>query len=108
MSDQFVTWLPCEQFEVHHGPPGGVSWTSDGGVYIFAGLDNQRFWVPFYVGRAESLERRLTGHERWAEAERRGATHIHAKVVRQADIRSRLEIDLIQRFDPQMNIQHTP
>lgn len=44
-------------------------------VYIFARLEGATY-VPLYIGRADVLSRRLTGHERKAEAIRRGATFL--------------------------------
>src|SRR4051794_3328766 len=50
-------------------------WTCPAGVnavYVFAALRGSTY-VPVYIGRAEILSRRLTGHERRQEAIRHGA-----------------------------------
>ena len=75
------------------------------GIYIFAGLNQKNLWVPLYVGQAASLSNRLSGHEKWPQAVRLGATHIHAMAVqRQAD-RDHVEEHLIKRWQPTLNSQ---
>lgn len=81
-----------------------VSWKDIPGIYIFAGLDQLNRWVPLYIGQASSLSDRLSGHERWAEAVRRGATHIHAKVVNVQRERDIIEQQLISTFQPPLNV----
>ena len=82
-----------------------TSWNDASGVYIFAGKNSSGRWVAYYVGQAKSFKDRLTNHERWAEAKRLGATHIHAKsVARQAD-RGSIESQLIATYRPPLNTQ---
>ena len=61
--------------------------------------------VPLYVGQAESLAERLPTHERWPEAMRLGATHVHARVVLEAAMRDSIESQLIRSFQPRLNVQ---
>ena len=77
------------------------------GVYIFCFVDPQRnVWKPVYVGQADSIRDRLANHDRWDEARRLGATHIHAKAVSHEGSRLLIERELIQRFQPELNVQH--
>lgn len=96
-----INWASHE-FEVHSP---SVSWHDVPGIYIFAGLNQASKWVPLYIGQASSLSDRLTGHERWAEAVRRGATHIHAMVVNYQRDRDIIEQMLIRAFQPPLNVQ---
>ena len=96
-----VTWLSYE-FTVY---PHGSTWNAVGGVYIFAGITPQNQWRAYYIGQAESFQERILDHERWAEAARLGATHVHARAVPQAATRASIEAELIQRFQPPLNSQ---
>lgn len=95
------TWLSYE-FTVY---PANAEWNAVGGVYIFTGLTPQNQWRPYYMGQAESFQDRLPNHERWAEAARLGATHVHVRVVQQEATRQAVEQELIQRFQPPLNSQ---
>src|SRR4051812_33085402 len=94
------TWLDRE-FHVHQH---GAAWNDVPGIYIFCGVTAQNQWSPLYIGQAESLAGRLPSHERWQEATRLGATHVHAIVVPQAETRDALEAQLIQTYQPRLNI----
>jgi excinuclease UvrABC nuclease subunit len=82
-----------------------ASFNNVGGIYIFAGVNQANQWVPHYIGQASSLAERLSDRERWPEAQRLGATHIHAKVVQQQRDRDTLEALLIQMYQPSLNTQ---
>jgi hypothetical protein len=83
-----------------------TNWNQAAGVYIFAYPTDQTSWRALYVGQADDFSSRLPSHERWNEAVRLGATHIHALVVPLAANRDRLEKMLIQNLQPRMNVQH--
>lgn len=88
-----------------HAP--STEYVDKGGNYGFAKqLPNGNF-VPLYFGQGDSLKTRLSGHERWPEAVRLGATHVMSHTT-PAGEKARLaeERDLIQRWDPPMNKQH--
>lgn len=85
--------------------PPAASWKDIPGIYIFSGLNHANKWVPLYIGQASSLSDRLSGHERWAEAARRGATHIHAMAVKLQRDRDIIEQQLIHTFQPPLNMQ---
>lgn len=82
-----------------------TSWNDVGGVYIFTGKNTQGQWVPLYIGKADSFQSRLSSHERWDEAARAGATHIHAMTVSQVATRETIEAELIRMFQPTLNTQ---
>ena len=84
-----------------------TDWNAVPGLYIFA-KRTILGWKALYVGQAESLADRLPNHERWLEAVRLGATHIHARREHRAMTRSLIERSLIQELRPQMNVQLKP
>ncbi len=80
-------------------------WNDVSGLYIFTYITAVH-WYPLYVGQADSFKTRLSSHERWDEAVRKGATHVHALAVPQHLIRDLWEGMLIQNLQPPMNVQH--
>lgn len=82
-----------------------TTWNNIGGLYIFCGLNSQNRWVPYYIGQTDSFQNRLPSHDRWEEARRLGATHVHAMVERQEANRLAIEKELIQAFQPKLNQQ---
>ncbi len=96
-----VAWLDRE-FEVFKMEG---AWRDVAGVYIFTGLNRDGLWTPIYVGETVSFSDRMPGHERWAEAVRYGATHVHAVVVAHEAIRRDLERRLIAGWQPPLNTQ---
>ena len=96
-----VTWADAD-FGVYKP---NTNWNDQPGVYIFAYRTMNNTWYGLYVGQADSFKGRLPGHERWAEAVRRGATHIHARVETNPDIREMLEEVLLAQYPFPMNVQ---
>lgn len=94
-------WL-IHEFSVHDHD---TDWNEVAGVYIFAGVNSEGKWSPLYIGQAESLAARLPTHERWLEAVRLGATHVHAMTVTNAALRVEIESNLIQSYQPRLNVQ---
>lgn len=77
------------------------------GNYAFVKqLPNGNF-VPLYFGEAEVLNVRVPNHDRWDDAKRHGITHVMGHTT-PAGEQARLdeERDLIQQWNPPMNIQH--
>ncbi|MBL8548543.1 MAG: hypothetical protein JNJ73_01055 [Hyphomonadaceae bacterium] len=73
-------------------------------VYAFArSVPGASGWAPVFLSRTANLSRRLAGHERWAEAQAVGATHIlvHQRALR--DVREFVEADLLESMRPVMN-----
>lgn len=88
--------------------PTQTNWNDVPGVYIFAGMSTDgRWWRAKYVGRTSSFSTRLgvgnNNHERWKEAIRKGATHVHARVVHNEMERRSLESMLIETYNPPLN-----
>ena len=82
------------------------TWNDVPDVYIFAGLNSMRTWQAKYIGQTKSFRNRMPpNHARWNEAQRMGATHIHAKVVHSASSRLDLEQLLINAYRPPLNGQ---
>jgi excinuclease UvrABC nuclease subunit len=100
MADR-INWL-THSFSINDP---GASWKEVAGVYIFAGINQANQWVPLYIGQASSLAARLATHERWSEAKRLGATHIHARAVAKQSDRDAIERALIEAFQPHLNSQ---
>jgi excinuclease UvrABC nuclease subunit len=78
-------------------------WNDLPGVYIFAGVNGNNQWQALYVGQASSFAQRMSGHERWVEARRAGATRVHALVCKQQSERDSLEQALIRTYSPRLN-----
>lgn len=97
-----VTWLNLA-FEVYEGVPGN-HWHDVPGIYIFARLDHDG-WRAIYIGETGSLATRLPGHERGEEALLAGATHVHARVEREAETRVARQNALIANYQPELNDQ---
>lgn len=79
------------------------NWRDVGGIYIFTGLTAEKKWRPFYIGQTDNFQKRIPNHERWDEAVRLGATHVHARTVSAAATRDAIEAELIQAFRPHLN-----
>ena len=79
----------------------------EGGNYMFVRQLPNGNWLPVYIGVADSLRSRLPTHEQLAEAQRLGATHVMTH-TNPAGSQARLdeERDLIQKWNPALNIQH--
>lgn len=90
------------QFEAYGRNEG---WNDVPGLYIFSYLKGGS-WYAVYVGQASSFRERLPNHERLNEAIQKGATHIHATVVREQPRRDALEQMLISHLQPPLNTQH--
>ena len=84
--------------------PAGVN-----AVYVFAGLQAS-IYVPVYIGRAEILSRRLTGHDRRHEAICYGARFLLIHTPAPLDPISYIEAErrLIQQYAPVLNEQFNP
>ena len=82
-----------------------ADWKDIGGVYVFAGKNSKGSWVAKYIGKAKSFADRLPGHERWDEAVKLGATHIHARAVSKEADRDKIEGELIKKYQPPLNVQ---
>jgi hypothetical protein len=77
------------------------------GNYAFVKQLANGNYTPLYFGVADDLRARLPSHERMAEAVRLGATHVMAHSTPSGE-QARLaeERDLIQYWNPPLNVQH--
>ena len=97
-----VTWLSFE-FSVL---TMDAAWNDIGGVYIFAALDVTT-WYPIYVGAADSFKARMSAsHEKWTAACQLEATYVHAMGVPQEAQRVAIAQELIEKFQPPLNIRY--
>ncbi len=83
--------------------PAGTTWNEVPGLYVFAGRGPDLRWYAKYIGRTTSFSGRLPNHDRWNEAVREGATHVHARVVHDEFQRKMIESVLIQTYQPPLN-----
>jgi excinuclease UvrABC nuclease subunit len=100
MDTKKVKWLNYE-FEV---VLMSGDWLEVAGIYIFTGVKDG-LWRPYYIGQADNFKNRMASHTKWEEARKMGATHVHAMVVPQQAMRDTIEKEMIQRFQPPINIQ---
>lgn len=76
---------------------------SASGVYIFAGVNARGNWTAYYVGQTENFSDRLHWHEKWEEALRLGATHIHLYFEPTYSTRIDIEAAVIEATRPILN-----
>jgi hypothetical protein len=82
-----------------------TKWNNVCGVYLFV-KDN--LFGPtkiLYVGRTTSFADRMPNHDRWAEAQAMGATGILAMSCSLIGAAA-IERELIEAFNPPLNVQH--
>ncbi len=100
-----VTWLGHE-FTVYEREGG---WLEVGGLYIFAGIakgsQGKTVWHAFYIGQCQSFAGYIPIHRKWSAAHRLGATHVHARVELGVLARDKVEAELVQFFQPPLNVQ---
>lgn len=96
-----ITWLTYE-FIIYQP---ATQWNNVAGIYIFAGVNLQNQWVPYYIGQCDSFQNRIPSHEQWDKARSLGATHVHAQGVPLAADRDLIERQLIQAYQPCLNTQ---
>ena len=107
-----VILLDHYRFNIRAFPlePGASSIPASGGVYAFARLGtnalSDRVWRLIYVGQARRLNKRLPTHENWPAARQQGATHVLYMLQEHKDARLRIERELIEEYQPILNLQH--
>ena len=95
-------WLSHEFTVYKHNEQNQLNNRS--GIYIFAGLNPQDKWTPYYIGQCDSFENRIPSHEKWDMAQSFGATHVHVIVVPLVKLRDSIEQELIQGYQPVLNV----
>ncbi|MFO0823185.1 MAG: hypothetical protein U0792_08700 [Gemmataceae bacterium] len=96
-----VSWQSYDM--IVYDPQNNITWNRVAGVYVFCGLNRNNQWVALYIGQTNCFAERMPTHERWQEAVRRGATHVHAMTVPLAANRDRIEEELIRVYQPPLN-----
>ncbi len=81
-----------------------TTWNKTAGLYVFT-YQTPQGWIALYVGQTDDFSARLPNHERWNEAARLGATHVHAVVVPLQANRDLYEKMLIRNLQPRLNDQ---
>ncbi len=81
-----------------------TTWNDVPSIYIFCGVING-MWRALYIGQSASFADRPATHEQWQPAQRLGATHVHARVVRAQTDRDTIERELIRQYQPPLNTQ---
>lgn len=77
------------------------------GNYAFVKQLPTGLFVPIYFGIAEDLSDRIAYHDRWTDALRAGLTHVMGHTTPAGALaREAEERDLIQRWNPALNVQH--
>ncbi|MEM9225444.1 MAG: GIY-YIG nuclease family protein [Pseudomonadota bacterium] len=79
-----------------------------GGIYVMVRRTAFFFLSPVYIGKASNLAGRLDGHERWEEAESKGASERHFLCIRSESKRQQIEEDLIRKYRPKLNNMLVP
>lgn len=111
MADVIVDWVGQSGRSYRYwalaNPKVAAEIQDAGGNYAFVKqLPNGNF-TPLYFGKADSLRDRIPSHECWPEAVRLGVTHLMGHTTPAGDdARCAEERDLIQRWNPPMNVQH--
>lgn len=80
-------------------------WRTAAGLYIFSGF-TYGAWRALYIGQTDDFSTRIPEHERWGEAVRLGATHVHARLESNALQRLAIERQLIRSYQPPLNDHH--
>jgi hypothetical protein len=77
------------------------------GIYVFARRRFIFFIKPLYVGKARNLWQRIDGHDRWLDAQNKGANEIHIRHADEVKL-DRIEEDIIRFLKPKLNNIHIP
>ncbi len=79
----------------------------EGGNYMFVKPLQNGNYLPVYIGQADSLQKRLSNHERLDEAMRLGATFVMTHTTPAGEAaRLAEEADLIAYWQPILNTHH--
>lgn len=68
------------------------------GNYIYAKRDEERRWVPVYIGEGNLTQRATTDRRRIECIDAKGATHVHVHVNSDRDDREAEVKDLLNNF----------
>ena len=82
------------------------SFSKEGAVYIFT-KPQSRAYLPVYIGKTDNMKERFSNHEKWDDIIKLGATKVHIHIDNVEKSRIQKETDLIERWKPELNVQHT-
>lgn len=85
--------------------PIGTSFKDSPGNYIYSKETKPGYWSPVYIGQTNSLQNRLSNHEKESCSKRNGATHIHVHLSGNETSRLNEEKDLVVKWKPTCNEQ---
>jgi hypothetical protein len=108
---EIVDWLGLSgtkyRYWVLENPRAAANIQAVGGNYAFVKKLANGKYVPIYFGIADDLRDRIPTHDRFEDAIREGATHVMAHTTPAGDAaRVAEEKDLIQQWNPPLNVQH--
>jgi hypothetical protein len=80
---------------------------AEGGNYAFVKKLPTGNFVPLYFGETDNFKTRVPSHERWPDAKKAGFTHLMGHTTPAGEMaRKAEEKDLIERWQPVMNVHH--
>lgn len=86
--------------------PANPQWKKAPGNYVFT-KQTAAGWLILYAGQCDDFSTRMSNHDRIADAVSLGGTHIFSHVGNPKEtIRKMEERDIIQAYNPPMNVQH--
>ena len=105
MAEQLIYWTGASgkeyKYWIHEI---GTSFKNCPGNYIFTKETSPGRWMPIYIGETESLNDRLSDHEKLPCVNRNGGTHVHVHTnSSNSDARKVEETDLLDKWDPACN-----
>ena len=84
--------------------PLNTSFEDSPGNYIFAKETSIGRWKPIYIGETDSLQDRLSNHEKMPCVKRHGGTHVHVHTdPSEEELRRAEELDLLANWGPSCN-----
>lgn len=90
----------------YHTTPANPQWRKSPGNYIFTKQTATGATI-LYAGQCDDFSIRMPNHERLADAVALGATHIFSHVGDANEtVRKMEERDIIQAYNPPMNVHH--
>ena len=105
VSDFFCVGVSGVRYNYFTAPPNPV-WIQAPGNYIFV-KQTSNSWILLYAGQCDDFSKRMPGHDRWSEAVRLGVTHVFSHTgSADENVRKTEERDMIQAYNPPMNVQH--
>ncbi len=83
-------------------------WDPQGGIYMFVKPPEHpsQDWggpITLYLGKTKDCSRDLARHDMWQAAEHLGAREIHLLVIKDDQVRDRVEKDLLEAQSPILN-----